>query len=246
MKVDYHIFKSALNGYLGLHMDKENRPTFFNISQAYPALDAVTKAFPAIRKEFDALLEQGLALPQYHEVDSGERAISSTTPNRWNVFMLECLGYKVGPNVARCPETMNALANVPDMIQAFFSILDPGKSVPEHEGPYLGYLRYHLGLRVPKNNPPKIVVNGQDHVWKEGEGVLFDDSWPHKVINESDELRAVLIVDVRRPMPVTANAVNKFVTEVVGRRFYGRPVARKAEQFARGELTGSTAKLGVH
>jgi len=246
MKVDYHIFKSAVNGYLGLHMDVKNRPTFFDIPKDYPALDAVTKAYPAIRKEFDKLLAEGLALPQYHEVDSGERAISSTTPKRWNVFMLECLGYKVGPNVQRCPETMTALAGVPDMVQAFFSILDPGKSVPEHEGPYLGYLRYHLGLVVPKKNPPKIIVNGQDYVWKEGEGVLFDDSWPHEVVNGSDELRAVLIVDVRRPMPATANVVNKFVTDVVGRRFYGRPVAQKAEAFARGELKGSTSQLGVH
>lgn len=246
MKVDYHIFKSAVNGYLGLHMDRKNRPTFFNVSETFPALDALTKAYPAIRKEFDRVVAEGLALPQYHEVDFGERAISDTTPNRWNVFMLECLGYQVAPNAARCPETMKALAGVPDMVQAFFSILDPGKSVPEHEGPYLGYLRYHLGLRVPTDSPPKIVVNGQDYVWKEGEGVLFDDSWPHKVVNDSKELRAVLIVDVRRPMPATANVVNKFVTDVVGRRFYGRPVARKAEAFARGKLSGSTKQLGVH
>ncbi len=66
------------------------------------------------------------------------------------------------------------------------------------------------------------------------------------MINSCNELRAVLIVDVRRPLPVTANVVNKFVTDVVGRRFYGRPVARKAEAFARGQLSGSTSQLGVH
>jgi aspartate beta-hydroxylase len=246
MKLDYHIFKSMLNGYLALHFDCKHRPTFFDIASTCPAIEAVTKAYPAIRREFDALLAEGLALPQYHEVDSGERAISSATPKRWNVFVLECLGCKVGPNVARCPQTMKALAGVPGMVQAFFSILDPGKSVPEHEGPYLGYLRYHLGLRVPKKNPPKLIVNKQAYVWKEGEAVLFDDSWPHAVANDSNELRAVLIVDVRRPLPATANAVNKFITEVIGRRFYGRPVARKAEAFARGELSGSTAQLGVH
>jgi aspartate beta-hydroxylase len=242
-KVDYNIFKSMLNGYLGLHMDRARRPTFFNIAETYPALDAVTKAYPAIRKEFDQLAAEGLTLPQYHEVDSGERAISSTTPKRWNLFVLECLGYKVALNCQRCPDTCRALENVPNMIQAFFSILDPGKSVPKHEGPYLGYLRYHLGLRVPKDDPPKIVVNGQDYVWKEGEAVLFDDSWPHDVVNNSNELRAVLIVDVRRPLPVTANVVNKFVTDVVGRRFYGRPVARKAEAFARGDHSEA---LNVH
>jgi aspartate beta-hydroxylase len=118
------------------------------------------------------------------------------------------------------------------MVQAL--ILDPSTSVPEHEGPYLGYLRYHPGLRAPKNNPPKIVVNGQDYIWKESEAVMFDDSWPHEVINNSNELRAMLIVDVLRPVPFTGSIVNRFVANVVGRYFYGRPVARKAEAFAKG------------
>jgi aspartyl/asparaginyl beta-hydroxylase (cupin superfamily) len=234
MKLDYHIFKDIVNGYLALHFDKAHRPTLFNIAEIYPKLDAVTKAYPAIRKEFERVMAEGLSLPQYHEVDSGERAISNTTPKRWNVFLLECVGYKVELNRQRCPETCRALARVPNMVQAFFSILDPGKSVPKHEGPYLGYLRYHLGLRVPKSNPPKIVVNAQDYVWKEGEAVLFDDSWPHEVINNSNELRAVLIVDVLRPLPFTGRIVNRFVTNVIGRYFYGRPVARKAEAFAKG------------
>ena len=234
VKLDYHIFKDIVNGYLALHFNKARRPTFFSIAETYPELDAVTKAYPAIRKEFEKVMAEGLSLPQYHEVDSGERDISDTTPKRWNVFLLECVGYKVELNRQRCPETCRALAQVPHMVQAFFSILDPGKSVPKHEGPYLGYLRFHLGLRVPKNNPPKIVVNGQDYVWKEGEAVMFDDSWPHEVINNSNELRAVLIVDVLRPLPFTGNIVNRFVTNVIGRYFYGRPVARKAEAFARG------------
>jgi aspartate beta-hydroxylase len=237
MKVDYHIFKSMVNGYLGLHMDVPHRPTYFDIAETYPELDLVTRAYPAIRKEFDQLMADGVEMPEYHEVDSGERAISSTTPKRWNVFVLEVLGHKVEQNRARCPETCRALAKVPNVVQAFFSILDPGKSVPEHEGPYLGYLRYHLGIRVPKKNPPKIVVNSQPYTWKEGEGVLFDDSWPHAVLNDSDELRAVLIVDVRRPLPVTGDLVNNFVMNVVGRYAYGRAVARKADRFSKVHFT---------
>lgn len=233
MKVDYHVFKSALNAYLALHMDLRSRPTFFDIQQCYPPLDIVTRAYPAIRMEFERLIADQPSLPQYHEVDSGERKISNTTPKRWNVFILECLGCKVELNRARCPETCRVLEQVPNLIQAFFSILEPGKSVPEHEGPYLGYLRYHLGIRVPAKKPPKIVVNSQEYVWKEGEGVLFDDSWPHAVINNSNEMRAVLIVDVRRPLPITADIVNRFVTNVIGRHAYGRAVARKANEFAK-------------
>jgi len=232
VKLDYHIVKSAVNWYFGRYVDRDSRPTFFDIKSCYPALDEVTQAYPVIRREFERLLAAGNELPQYHELDSGERKISSTTPKRWNVFMLEIMGHKPAANVAACPETCRVLAGVPNMIQAFFSILDPGKSVPEHEGPYLGYLRYHLGVRVPAQNPPKLIVNGQDYVWKEGEAVLFDDSWPHSVVNTSDALRAVLIVDVRRPLPLFADLCNRFITDVIARHTYGRSVARKAEAFA--------------
>jgi len=232
VKLDYHIFKSIANSFFGAFIGRKTRPTFFDVKAVSPALDEVTRAHPVIQKEFDGLVAEWHEFPQYHDVDPGERAISATTPKRWNVFMLEITGHKPAQNRAKCPETCRVLDRVPNMIQAFFSILDPGKSVPEHEGPYLGYLRYHLGVRVPKQNPPKLVVNAQDYVWKEGEAVLFDDSYPHSVINHSDEPRAVLIVDVRRPMPLLADLANRFITDVVARHTYGRSVARKAEAFA--------------
>ena len=235
MKLDYHIVKSMVNWYFGRYVDRDRRPTFFNIEEFYPALDGVTQAYPVIRRELDNLLARSGEMPQYHELDPGERKISSTTPKRWNVFMLQIMGHKPAANRAWCPETCRVLARVPNMIQAFFSILEPGKSVPEHEGPYLGYLRYHLGLRVPRDNPPKLVVNRQDYVWKEGEGVLFDDSWPHSVINSSSETRAVLIVDVRRPLPPMADGLNRFMLDVVAHHTYGRKLARQAERFAAGQ-----------
>jgi aspartate beta-hydroxylase len=230
--VDYHVFKSMLNRYLARYIDAPRRPVFFDIKTAYPALAAVTDAYPVIRAEFERLLTEWQELPLYHEIDPGERAISQTTAKKWSVFLLEILGHRPAANRACCPETCRVLDRVPNLIQAFFSILDPGKSIPEHEGPYLGYLRYHLALRVPAENPPKLVVKGQDYVWKAGEAVLFDDSWPHSVVNSSAETRAVLVVDVRRPLPALPDLVNRFVTDVIGRHTYGRKLARKAEEFA--------------
>lgn len=232
MKLDYHIFKSALNWYLGRYVGGQLRPTVFDIPKTYPELAAVTRAYPIIRAEFDQLMRDWAELPTYHQIDAGEAAISNTTPKKWSVFMLEVLGHRPMLNRACCPRTCEILERVPNRVQAFFSILDPGKSVPEHEGPYLGYLRYHLALRVPKHNPPKIVVAGKDYYWQEGEALLFDDSWPHSVVNHSSEMRAVLIIDVRRPLPLVPNLVNRFVTDVVGRHTYGRKVARKTEEFA--------------
>ena len=232
MKIDYHIFKSIANAYFDRHTGANQRPTFFDINETCPELNAVTQAYPAIRAEFDRLLSDWAALPQYHEIDSGEAKISNTTPKRWNVFMLEILGHRLAVNRACCPETCRVVDQVPNLIQAFFSILDPGKSVPEHEGPYRGYLRYHLALRVPRQNPPKLVVNSQDYYWKEGEAVLFDDSLPHSVVNHSTETLALLIIDFRRPLPVIPDLLNRFITDTVARHTYGRKVARKAEEFA--------------
>jgi aspartate beta-hydroxylase len=232
VKLYYHIFKSALNAFFGMFLTVKQRPTFFDVPATYPALDRVTAAYPAIRREFDRLMDEWSDLPQYHEVDPGEYPISNSTPKRWNVFILEVMGHKPAKNRASCPETCRALEQIPNLVQAFFSILDPGKSIPEHEGPYLGYLRYHLGIRVPRQNPPKLIVNKQDYVWKEGAAVLFDDSWPHSVVNTSSDLRAVLIVDVRRPMPAIADLCNRFLINVLGYHTYGRAVARKAEAFA--------------
>jgi hypothetical protein len=50
-------------------------------------------------------------------------------------------------------------------------------------------------------------------------------------------MRAVLIVDVRRPLPLAADLVNGFVTNVIARHTYGRAVARKASEFAKEQLS---------
>ena len=231
LPVDYHIFKTALNNYLARHCGGVNRPPYHEVAKSYPPLEDVTGNFPVIRAEFDRLIKEQVALPTYHDIDQGEAKISGTTPAKWSVFMLELLGHRPEVNRARCPLTCNILGRVPGLVQAFFSILDPYKSVPEHDGPYLGYLRYHLGLKVPRINPPCLIVKGQRHIWKEGEGVLFDDSWPHAVENHSPESRAVLIIDVMRPLPFLPRQVNKMFMWVA-RHTYGRKVARRVQDFA--------------
>jgi aspartate beta-hydroxylase len=230
--VDYHVFKSMANWFFARHVGGDRRPVFLDVARDYPALGEVTRGYPAIRAEFERLLAEWEELPPYHDIDAGEAAISAGSPKKWSVFLLEVLGHRPAVNRACCPETCRVLERVPGLIQAFFSILDPGKSIPEHEGPYLGYLRYHLALRVPRQDPPKLIVKGQEYVWKEGEAVLFDDSWPHSVVNHSPETRAVLVIDVRRPMSFLPAVLNRLVTDVIARHTYGRKLARKAEEFA--------------
>jgi aspartyl/asparaginyl beta-hydroxylase (cupin superfamily) len=130
------------------------------------------------------------------------------------------------------PKTCAALDRIPRpyLSQAFFSILDPGKSIPAHTGPTRAYIRYHLGLRVPKENPPTIRVKDQHYTWKEGESVLFDDSWEHEITNHSNEVRAVLIVDVMRPFIAPVFWLN-YVMRKLGETLYGPKVVARARNF---------------
>ena len=233
--MDYHGVKSAVNRFLLRYAGWDQRPVFFDIDALCPQLRELERAFPLIRAELDSLLEQHVAMPNYHEVNPPSTAISTSTAGNWKVFMLELLGHRPERNRARCPATCAALEKVPGILQAFFSVLEPGKSVPLHDGPYVGYLRYHLGVRVPKDQPPLIRVAGREYVWKEGEGVIFDDSWPHEVVNHSREARVVLIVDLPRPLPLVPRLVNNFMLWGLAAPAYANKVIGKADSYS-GEL----------
>jgi aspartyl/asparaginyl beta-hydroxylase (cupin superfamily) len=209
----------GLNGLFSSSAGGNDRPAFYDIDRTYPALRLLDRNYPIIRAEMDAVLHYQDRIPRYHDLAASEQYISGTVdPDKnWRVFMLHSTVGIPEANQAKCPQTTALLAQIPNLYQAFFSILDPGKSIPAHNGEYLGYLRYHLGLKVPTENPPSMRVKDQIHTWQEGESILFDDSWNHEVYNTSNDIRVVLIVDFLRPMPAHLHAANWVITRLLMR-----------------------------
>ena len=216
----FNYFK-LLNKLCFLAAGGNKRPIFYDVNQYYPSLQLLEDNVETIKAEFQQVLKSKANLPRYHELDDVQQEISETTNNDWKVFMLEVAGENADIG-DRCPNTRALIKQIPHVNQAFFSILDPKKSVPAHDGPYCGYLRYHLGLQIPKGNPPKIRITDQYYTWVQDKGVLFDDSFDHEVINNSDDIRAVLLVDVLRPMPNWLHRLNLRWTRFVGRRYSQR------------------------
>ena len=102
-----------------------------------------------------------------------------------------------------------------------FSILAPHKHLPEHRGHYKGVLRYHLALLIPEPRTAcRIRVGSEVRTWEEGKSLIFDDSYPHEVWNDTDFHRVVLFVDFLRPLPFPLSLLNRLMVFRISRTAY--------------------------
>lgn len=117
----------------------------------------------------------------------------------WRTIVLKRQGEILETARKSFPQTCK-LINDSSIHNAIFSILDANVNIPPHTGYYKGYLRYHLGIEIPKVNgkSPFITCGGQTYHWKNCEGVLFDDMYLHYVENNTNKRRVVLYLDVLR------------------------------------------------
>lgn len=176
-----------------------------------PQLEA---AYADIRAELDALLEHPDDIPTFHQLSPDQKRISKG--NNWKTFALYVYGKRVDDNCTACPKTAAALAALPGMSTAMFSILAPRYHIEPHKGPTRAMVRAHLGLKVPKDSQNVwIRVHDQILHWEEGKVVLFDDSYEHEVRNDTDETRAVLFIDIDRPMDGIGTFVNNIIVRLI-------------------------------
>lgn len=110
-----------------------------------------------------------------------------------------------------CPETCKIIDSLPDIKIAMFSVLTPHAKILPHRGLYKGCLRYHLGLATPNSEKCYISIGGEKYHWKDGEGILFDDTYKHWVENNTDKVRIILFCDIVRPMSFLGRTINKML-----------------------------------
>jgi ornithine lipid ester-linked acyl 2-hydroxylase len=134
----------------------------------------------------------------------------------WKTFEFVFFGIEKRSNIAQCPKTYAILEQVPGLITAQFSVMLPKTHIMPHKGYSRMVLRNHLGLVIPPNNQCGIKIEDETYYWKEGEMVVFDDSYLHEAWNNSDELRAVLMFDVAHPDgPYSADEICRYKMERV-------------------------------
>lgn len=181
-----------------------------------PALFAWSAALEGgwseMRAELDALRASGDGILPLARVSPDHQRVASD--GKWKSFVFEAYGYHVPRNRALCPRTAELLDQVPGLVLAMFSIMDPGTYVPLHKGVSKALLNAHLGLDVPPGDC-RIEVGGETRGWDNGKLLILDDTFRHQVWNNTGETRVVLLMQIRRPVrPLARLLGSAFLTGV--------------------------------
>ncbi len=194
---------------LNLRLAKLGNPCAYERAD-FPWAAGMEREWRAIRAELDRVLIRKADLPNVQELTPDAAALSHDTG--WKIFPLVAYGLRSQPNIDLCPETWRIVRTIPGLTTAMFSILEPGKRIPPHRGPYNGVLRLHLGLIIPEPRERLALrVGPERRHWEEGRALIFDDGYEHEAWNESAGLRVVLFVDFEKPLRFPASVLNRLL-----------------------------------
>jgi beta-hydroxylase len=198
----------------------------------YPHFRLVEENYETIREECEALMKDRSKLVKMQAL-GGSYTTGKTHVAEWTTLMFKS-GDFVEENCRLAPRTADLVRRLPGVYTAFFSVLEPHQRLGAHFGYYKGFLRYHMGVLVPNNNEDgkcwirinadasdnarrdvSLIEKGERYCWKNGEGVVFDDTYLHEAANDSEQVRVVLWFDFRRKLPWYLDAFNRFCLFVI-------------------------------
>jgi beta-hydroxylase len=209
---DHSTFMAQINVFMYLFSKVPDTP--YLPREAFPELKLLRDNWQIIQQEAAALLEaEAIGIRKGYD-DIG---FNSFFRSGWKRFYLKWYQKEPHPSAKQlCPNTVALLEKVPSIKAAIFSQLSPGGKLVRHRDPYAGSLRYHLGLITPNSDGCSIIVDGQPYSWRDGEDVIFDETYLHYAYNHTDKNRVILFCDVKRPMRYWfAEKVNQFFSYVI-------------------------------
>jgi aspartate beta-hydroxylase len=173
--------------------------------RALPGLQALEAQTPAILAELQAVLGDTAGREQvFGSATLAQQFLRSDRgPASWDGHYLYRHGQRNDTNAHRCPQTLAAvdalaLARVPGHgPEVLFSKLGPGTHLLPHHGVTNTRVVGHLPLIVPPDCALRVA--DEEHPWRVGEVVVFDDTYAHEAWNRSEQTRVVLIFDLWHP-----------------------------------------------
>ena len=210
---DHSTILAPLNALLYAFSAVPNQP-LLEVRQ-FPELSLLRENWQTIRDEGLQLFDEGYIRAASSYNDLGFNSFFRTG---WKRFYLKWYDNPLPSARRLCPKTVALVQSIPTIHGAMFAVLPPGGRLVAHRDPYAGSLRYHLGLITPNADTCKIFIDGEPYYWKDGEDVLFDETYIHYAENKSDVTRLILFCDVERPMKVgLMTRFNRFMASTLVR-----------------------------
>ena len=171
----------------------------------FPWLTEIEAAVPEMQAELRAVLADGNDFAPYVEANADRPRAANPLMNdpKWGAYYFWRNGAIVPENAARCPVTMQALTHAPmPLIDqrspiALWSLLKPDTHIQPHHGLLNTRLICHIPLIVPQGCALR--VGNETRSWREGEALIFDDSFEHEAWNKSGDTRVILLFEIWRP-----------------------------------------------
>ena len=192
---DHSALLAPLNSLMYLLSSVPTRP--YVAVDHFPGLRELESHWEEIRTEAEALATLRRIKASEQNDDAG---FNSFFKEGWKRFYLKWYEEKPPSALRYCPRTVELLQKVPAIKAALFAELPRGAKLNPHRDPYAGSLRYHLGLATPNDDRCRIWVDDEPYSWRDGEGVIFDETYIHWVRNDTDESRLILLCDIERPL----------------------------------------------
>jgi beta-hydroxylase len=231
---DFTVLLAPFNSLMVLFSKVSTQP-YVDASE-FPQLKVLQDHWQDIRDEALRLDNQGSiqAASDYNDI-----GFNSFFRTGWKRFYLKWYGDDLPSAQQMCPKTVALLKQLPQVKAAMFASLPPNAKLVKHRDPYAGSLRYHMGLITPNDPACYIEVDGQRYHWRDGEVVMFDETYIHYAENTTDKPRIILFADIERPVytPVVRWLNRVFATVVM---------AASATQNVAGEPVGALNKFFYH
>lgn len=179
-----------------------------NVSD-FPDLNGLRENWQTIRDEAMQLLSRGqITVATAHN----DLSFNSFFKTGWKRFYLKWYDAPLPSALAHCPKTVALVEAISSVQAAMFAVLPPGSKLNPHRDPFAGSLRYHLGLCTPNDDACRIYVDGKMYSWRDGQDIMFDETFVHSAANDTDQTRIILFCDVERPLhtPVM-RSINRFI-----------------------------------
>ncbi|MFC4933011.1 lipid A hydroxylase LpxO [Massilia sp. GCM10023247] len=169
-----------------------------------------------LESNWQLIRAEALAMIAMNKIKAAEQnddaGFNSFFKSGWKRFYLKWYDASHPSAQRLCPQTYALLQAIPSVKAAMFAELPPGAKLNPHRDPFAGSMRYHLGLSTPNDDRCFIEVDGQRYSWRDGQGVIFDETYIHWAVNGSESDRIILFCDVERPMRYRwMQAVNRWL-----------------------------------